>query len=256
VGSRVPGGARRWLGQLARSGRPYGTTASSARLLLLAGGVGLLLLAGGAVALLPHQTGHGPRSVADDCGMVTCTATLPASVTGSSTLSASPSAQPWHTANTAAASAASTRAAVKQATSKPPAPPIPTRGPASSPSPSMAAPPAPVVSVTVSYSMGRWFQGIQGRFVIVNHGSTPVTGWNLAVTLPGDGNFRVWNAQDRVNGDTLIINAAPNAQTLGPGAIQQVTIFAEGGTSAPSSCTFDGAAVCQAQQGRGPGPGR
>jgi hypothetical protein len=56
------------------------------------------------------------------------------------------------------------------------------------------------------------------------------------------------NAQSRVNGDTLIINAPPNAQALAPGAAQQVMIFAEGNNSNPASCTFDGASVCQAQQ--------
>jgi len=100
----------------------------------------------------------------------------------------------------------------------------------------------------VSYAIDHWFQGIQGQFMIVNHGSAPVTGWELAVALPGDGNFRVWNAQSRVNGDTLIINAPPNAQALAPGATQHVMIFADGNNTSPASCTFDGASVCQAQQ--------
>jgi Cellulose binding domain len=272
MGNRLPGGASRWLSALARYRVPWYRmpwsrirwyrmrwyrvpgcrmpryAGNGARLLLLAGGAGLLALAGGTLALLPHQTGHAPRDVADDCGIVTCTATLPASVTGKATLSASPSAAPRRAANTSPA-AAPTRPAATRATSRPPAP---TQVPAASPSPSSARP-AAAVSVTVTYSVGRWFQGIQGRFVIVNNGPAAVTGWNLTVAFPGDGNFRVWNGLGRVSGATLTITAPPGAPVLAPGASQQVTIFAEGGTTEPASCTFDGAAVCHAQQHWGPG---
>jgi hypothetical protein len=241
--SRLLAGASRWLGPLARY-REYGAIGNGG-LLLLAGGAGLLLLAGGAVVFLPHQTGHSPRALTDDCGLVTCTATLPAAATGDVRPHASPRVQPRSPASTVASSTMPAPSPAGPATSGPPASPAPARAPVSSPS---VAARAPGVSVTVSYAIDRRFQGIQGQFMIVNHGSAPVTGWELAVALPGDGNFRVWNAQSRVDGDTLIINAPPNAQALAPGAAQQVMIFAEGNNSNPVSCTFDGASVCQAQQ--------
>jgi Cellulose binding domain len=246
MGSRLSA-ATRWLGRMARYPE-HGPAGDGAGFVLLAGGVGLLLLAGGAVMLLPSHTGHLPQSVAADCGMVTCTATLPASVTGRESLSASPSASPRRTRSTPPSSAAPTRPAVQQSTSAAPAPPDPTHGPVSVPSPSTAPPAPAAVSVTVFYSLDRWFQGIHGQFVIVNHGSAPVTGWNLAVSLPGDGNFQVWNARGHVSGGTLIITAAPDAPALAPGGMQQIGVSAQGGTSNPASCTFDGASVCQEQQ--------
>jgi hypothetical protein len=242
MGSRMLAGASRWLGPLARYRvsryRVFGAIGNGGGLLLLAGGAGLLLLAGGAVVLLPHQTGHPPRALADDCGLVTCTATLPASAARVSP-HASPRAQPRSTASTVASSTTPSPSPAGQPTSGPPAAPV---------SPPSVAARAPGVSVTVSYAIDRWFQGIQGQFMIVNHGSAPVNGWELAVALPGDGNFRVWNAQSRVAGDTLIIDAPPNAQALAPGAAQRVMMFADGNNSNPASCTLDGVSVCQAQQ--------
>jgi hypothetical protein len=243
MGSRLRAEASRWLGPLARY-REYGAIGNGGGLLLLAGGAGLLLLAGGAVVFLPHQTGHPPRALADDCGLVTCTATLPAA-TGHVRPQAPPRVQPRSTASTVASSTTPAPSPAGQPTSGLPASPAPRRAPVSSAS---VAAHAPGASVTVSYAIDRWFQGIQGQFMIVNHGSAPVTGWELTVTLPGDGNFRVWNAQSRVAGDTLIIEAPPDTQALAPGATQQVMIFAEGSNSDPASCTFDGASVCQAQQ--------
>jgi hypothetical protein len=235
MGSGLSAAAARWLGWLARY-REAGN------------GAGLLLVAGGSMVLLPSHPAHVPSAVAEDCGMVTCEATLPASVTGRERLSAPPSVQPQRTRKATPSSAAPTQPAVQQSTSEPPASPVPTHAPVPVPSPSTAPPAPAAVSVAVFYSIGRWFQGIQGQFVIVNHGSAPVTGWNLTISLPGDGNFQVWNAQGRASGDTLIITASPGAPALTPGAMQQIGVSAQGGTSTPASCTFDGAPVCQEQQ--------
>jgi hypothetical protein len=70
-----------------------------------------------------------------------------------------------------------------------------------------------------------------------------VTGWQVVVTLPGDRVDTVWNADwEYGGGDSVIMTAAPYDQAIGPGASQSVNFVAQGGTTEPTSCTFDGSA--------------
>jgi hypothetical protein len=117
--------------------------------------------------------------------------------------------------------------------------PRPTAGPTPAPSPTPSSP-----AITVSYSTAqRWDGGFQGEFVIANHGSSAVTGWQLVITLSGDRVDTVWNADWRYGGaGSVIMTAAPYDQVIEPGAAQSVNFVAQGGSTEPASCTFDGSA--------------
>lgn len=143
MGSKPPGGTVRWLGPLA----------------------GLLVAAGGVVALLPHGTGHPPRSVAVGCGLVTCTATLPVSVTGPAAPSASPSARPPSAATTASPGPSAVGQAADPAT--------PLAVPVTAASPVSASPPAPAAWASGPDAISRWLQGIESQFLTGNHGLRP-----------------------------------------------------------------------------------
>jgi Cellulose binding domain len=115
--------------------------------------------------------------------------------------------------------------------------PTASRTPAPSPTPSSPA-------VTVSYSaLHRWAGGFQGQFVITNHGGSAVTGWQMVITLSGDQVDTVWNADWQYGrGGSVLMTAAPYDQVIEPGASQSVNVVAQGGTTEPTSCTFDGSA--------------
>jgi hypothetical protein len=115
--------------------------------------------------------------------------------------------------------------------------------PASDPTPAPPGTPA-TAAVTVSYSaLQRWGGGFQGELVITNHGSSAVTGWQIVIALSGDQVDVVWNADWQYGrGGSVIMTAAPYDQVIGPGASQSVGFVAQGGTTEPTSCTFDGSA--------------
>jgi hypothetical protein len=117
--------------------------------------------------------------------------------------------------------------------------PRPTAGPTPAPSPTASG-----SAVTVSYStFQHWAGGFRGQFVITNHGSSAVTGWQMVITLSGDQVDTVWNADWQYGrGGSVIMTATPYDQVIEPGASQSVDFVAQGGTTGPSSCTFDGSA--------------
>jgi hypothetical protein len=129
--------------------------------------------------------------------------------------------------------------------------PAPTRAPTRAPAvhgPRPAKPtpsPAPVTAaVTVSYSTPkRWSGGFQGQLIITNHGSSAVADWQIVITLSGDRVDTVWNAVWQYgSGGSVVMTAAPYDQVIEPGAAQSVNFVAQGATTAPASCTFDGSA--------------
>jgi Cellulose binding domain len=214
----------------------------------------LALLAGGGMTLLTLSRGPAGRPVADGCGLVACGASLPAAVTG---------AAPPGTAVRSTAPAPRRRHAARP----PLAPPmVVKRGGArapghsrrphpqqTSPAPPAPAPP-PASPVTVTYTLddgGPWHPDFRAHLTIVNNGRSPVSGWTIQVSLPGDqvswvsspggwGPFEDW----RFTGGTLVLNAVAGGEALAPGATEIVPIFGQGATTAPGSCTFDGSA-CQ-----------
>jgi alpha-galactosidase len=113
-----------------------------------------------------------------------------------------------------------------------------------SPGPGPTVPPTPnLPDVTVAYSASqRWPNGFQGQLTLDNQGNSPVTGWRVAITLPGDQVRFAWNANWNFGGNILTLTPASNDQVIEPGASVTVNFFALGGTSQPANCTFDGSA--------------
>jgi hypothetical protein len=214
----------------------------AAAVLLAIGGTGAALALG-----IPAGSSH-IRADAKYCGLVSCAALHPARHPGarSRALALGVPAQArrsgatvpptWATPVPLASSPAPTRA--------------PTLAPAGhAPRPRAGPTPAPVptpatAGVTVSYSTPhRWSGGFQGEFIITNHGSSAVAGWQIVITLSGDRVDSVWNAHWQYgSGGSVVMTAAPYDQVIEPGAAQSVNFVAQGGTTAPTSCTFDGSA--------------
>lgn len=97
--------------------------------------------------------------------------------------------------------------------------------------------------MTVTFSTPqRWRGGFQGQLTIDNQGSTAVSGWQLAITLPGDQVRFVWNADWHFGDGSLTLTPASSDQVIAPGASASVNFFALGETTEPANCTFDGSA--------------
>jgi cellulase/cellobiase CelA1 len=96
--------------------------------------------------------------------------------------------------------------------------------------------------VTVSYSTPRqWRGGFQGELTIVNQGGAAVTGWQIELTLPGDQVQNVWNANWQSDGwGNVIMTPTPDDQVIEPGTTLTVNFIAQGDTTEPANCTFNG----------------
>lgn len=133
-------------------------------------------------------------------------------------------------------------------TSSSPAPTSPSPSPTSSPSPSPSPTSTPTASPTavpvqVSYTLVRQHpHSFQGKFTIVNTGSTAINGWELAASLPGDQIRAVWDGSFHTDGDTLYIDPSTSQLTIAPGATLTETFIAGGSATTPASCMFNGAA--------------
>jgi hypothetical protein len=113
---------------------------------------------------------------------------------------------------------------------------------------------AAAANVSVSFSSDRErrdFDHFQDQMTLVNNGGSPVSGWTVQLTLPGDGidSVEIPSGWDGVpfehwqfSGDTLTISADTRSETLGPGAPLHLSIHGRGGTASPTGCTFNGAA--------------
>jgi hypothetical protein len=186
---------------------------------------GLGLLAGGLLLVLPGST-PATRTLAADCGLVNCGAALPAPVTPASSPGSArplPRHRPYQPA------------------------PVPRA------TPLVTSTPPAGQAVTVSYSGGG--RGNAGRFstqlTIVNQGSTPVAGWTLQLSYPGDQVFWVgypgsgpgtefvsWH----FGGDMLTLSAQAGGEALAPGGTQSIVIVGTGNSPVPAGCTFNGSA--------------
>jgi cellulase/cellobiase CelA1 len=99
--------------------------------------------------------------------------------------------------------------------------------------------------VTVAYTVVQhWGGGFQGRLTITNHGAAAISGWQLELSLPDDEVTSAWQADWQTDGDNVVFEAPDYDRTIAAGATKQVSFSAQGDTTSPASCTFDGAA-CQ-----------
>ena len=120
----------------------------------------------------------------------------------------------------------------------------PTASPTSSPTPTSTPTPSSTRKpVQVSYTLVRKQKhSFQGKFTIVNNGSTAVNGWQLAVELPGDHFLSVWDGRFHADGDTLYIDPSSSQRTIAPGETLIENFIAGGSTTTPTGCTFNGSA--------------
>jgi Cellulose binding domain len=206
----------------------------------------VLLAIGGTGAALALSTPGGSTHIRADakyCGLVSCAALHSARHPGARSRALALGV-PQHSGATVPPTSATP---VPLASS-----PAPTRAPTHAPAghvsrPRAAPTPSPTpaaAAITVSYSVvQRWSGGFQGEFVITNHGGSAVADWQIVITLSGDRVDTVWNADWQYgSGGSVVMTAAPYDQVIEPGAAQSVNFVAQGGTTAPTSCTFDGSA--------------
>jgi hypothetical protein len=214
-------GPGRWLASLGRHAWYLAIAAAAALGMIIIGGVGILV----------QGNGTPSPQLASDCGLINCGASLP-----SPNISTQSHISKVHTS-------------VSHAPSAP-------KQPAPSPTPSQTATPAPAaaanVTVTVTANRDRHDPDrFHDQLTLVNQGGSPVSGWTVQLTLPGDGIDSVesvsgWDGVPfdhwRYSEDTLTISADTDSETLGPGAPLNVSIHGRGRTISPTGCTFNGAA--------------
>jgi len=118
----------------------------------------------------------------------------------------------------------------------------PSRTPTPSPSPTSSG----SAACSVAYSLvNSWSGGFQAQAVITNTGSSPVNGWTLAWTFPGDQKISsLWNGTFSQSGESVrVANASYNGTIPAQGT---VTVGFTGtftsSNTAPSSFTLNGSA--------------
>jgi endoglucanase len=173
------------------------------------------------IVLLAGHASHGPVTA---CGLVPCNATLPPSLTASSNATASPTTGDRATP-----------------TPSPTGAPTPSRHPTHSPKPTSS--PRPRYAVSVSYALAKTFSGgFEGQFTITNRGTGPISDWELSATFPGDHIQSVTGASYSAHGAKLILTPLSSQPSIAPGTSLLVSVTADGGSTSPASCTFNGAA--------------
>lgn len=87
----------------------------------------------------------------------------------------------------------------------------------SSPSP---PPPSGPGSCTAWYSLvNSWQNGFQAQVTVSNTGSSPINGWNLAWTFPGDQKINdLWNGSYKQSSEQVSVTNASYNKTIAPGS--------------------------------------
>jgi chitin-binding protein len=113
------------------------------------------------------------------------------------------------------------------------------------PSTSAAAPTSPGAPPGVTYQATEAADGgFAGQVTVVNHGTAPISNWQLVVALPLDSVSAVHNADFSYDSDVVFASPAPGDPPISPGGTLVVTIYGSGPTTAPADCYFDHVA-CQ-----------
>jgi hypothetical protein len=119
-------------------------------------------------------------------------------------------------------------------------PPVVNRSatPVANPAPGVMAA-APSVNVRyMTYAQGNGF--FQAYVTIYNNGTSYVGGWRLALGLPGDSVLSIQYAAPDMDGDFLILRPNPSDPAIPPGRSLEIVFIAQGPTTSPLSCTFNG----------------
>ena len=213
-------------------------------------GAAAVVLAGGVLAFMPHQQHAASHTVAADCGLVHCSATLP--VMSSTSPGPGGPGQPGKTPGGRPSASASTHPAS--------ATPQPARAAAPSPVPTVVRatappppPPPPVAPLTVSYTVVQsqnsyWGTRFVGRFTLVNHTGAAITGWALQAGLANGwahwvstsaGGYPWYQDWSPVRGGLVISGPRSSEAVPAHGAV--VLYFsAEGASTGLSGCTING----------------
>jgi Cellulose binding domain len=220
---------------MARSGRhkpaPRRRRRKSRRRGLAAIGTGVAAIAGGVFALLPHHPTTG--IVATSCGIVSCTATMPAPAIAS--IAASPGATPRRTPKPRHTG----KPKPHRAHSPSPRPTAPSNPPTTQ----APAPPPPPPPVAVTYSVvQRSSGGFEGRFVITNNSGSVLDGWRLTASFPGDDVMSGSGSAYQLNGSSITFDQALLQGPIGPGSSLALTVNVSGSNTSPGNCTLNGSA--------------
>jgi hypothetical protein len=214
------------------AGRPshWSPARTAGRIAVTACGVAVVAFAG--FRLVPPVMQHlGIGTPAPGPGpCATCLGPIPSS----SPLPQAPSATPSTTRARAATRARRTPAVVTM-----PVTPAPSGSASTTVPTSPGAPPG--VTYRVSAQAGG---GFTGQITVVNHGTAPVSDWQLVVALPLDSVSAVQNADYSYDSDVVFATPAPGDPPIPPGGTLVVTIDASGPTMTPADCSFDNVA-CQ-----------
>jgi hypothetical protein len=102
-------------------------------------------------------------------------------------------------------------------------------------------------AIVVRYLVGAQADGgfqFEGEVHVVNNGSAPISGWQIAVALPEDQITAIGGADGYVSNHILLMQPAPDAGPLAAGGELSVVFEAQGPEMTPQLCTFDDT-VCQ-----------
>jgi cellulase/cellobiase CelA1 len=132
-------------------------------------------------------------------------------------------------------------------TSPPPTSPPPTSPPPTSPPPT--SPPPAGGACRVTDTVNAWNTGLTSAITIANTGSTPISGWSLAFTLPaGQTITSGWNATYAPSAGAVTATNAGYNGSIAPGASVGIGFQAThtGNTGRPAAFTLNGAACAVA----------
>jgi Cellulose binding domain len=100
-------------------------------------------------------------------------------------------------------------------------------------------------AIVVRYLVGAQADGgFEGEVHVVNNGSAPISGWQIAVALPEDRITAIGGADGYVSNHILLMQPAPDAAPLAAGGELSVVFMAQGPEMTPQFCAFDDT-VCQ-----------
>ena len=98
-------------------------------------------------------------------------------------------------------------------------------------------------AVTVSYALDKQDgTSFQAEVDVINHGSSPISGWQIVVALPEDQITAFANAAGYVSHHILLLQPASSGSAIAPGATLRVFFDAVGTETAPTLCAFNNVA--------------
>jgi len=101
---------------------------------------------------------------------------------------------------------------------------------------------APVAGLSVVFARtDSWPDGYQARYTITNHGTVPVSGWTVAVTFSGSGDFQWWDtdATTGTNRQLTFTNKPYNSTVPAGGSVTFGLLVRGSPPPTPTACTVN-----------------